>query len=138
MSSCVSGADLVDKTRFKEVLDGQIGLIDEIFTDREKAYCRKHNDPLKHLAACFAVKEACLKALGMGLSGIGIDRVLRDIEFIPDSCGKAQLFTQGWVANRAVRRGITRWAVSVSHCSQFALATVVAQNEVPVPQHGVR
>ena len=38
-----------------------------IFTDDELAYCRRRRDPIPHLAARFAAKEATLKALGTGL-----------------------------------------------------------------------
>ena len=40
-----------------------------LFTDAERAYCRTHKDPLPHLAARFAAKEAAFKAIGTGLSG---------------------------------------------------------------------
>jgi holo-[acyl-carrier protein] synthase len=40
-----------------------------LFTPGELAYCRTHKDPLPHLAARFAAKEAAFKAIGTGLSG---------------------------------------------------------------------
>jgi holo-[acyl-carrier protein] synthase len=38
-----------------------------VFTEHELAYCRARKDPIPHLAARFAAKEAGLKALGTGL-----------------------------------------------------------------------
>ena len=40
-----------------------------LFTADELAYCRQHQDPLPHLAARFAAKEATSKALGTGIAG---------------------------------------------------------------------
>jgi len=39
-----------------------------VFTEEEIAYCRRRRDPIPHLAARFAAKEATLKALGTGLA----------------------------------------------------------------------
>ncbi len=39
-----------------------------LFTDGERTYCRTFRDPLPHLAARFAAKEAASKALGTGMS----------------------------------------------------------------------
>ena len=60
----------------------------EIFTDREREYCFSRPDPYIHLAGRFAAKEACLKALGTGLSGSGIDGALREIEVVPEKSGR--------------------------------------------------
>ena len=40
-----------------------------LFTDGELEYCRGHKDPIPHLAARFAAKEAASKAIGTGMSG---------------------------------------------------------------------
>ena len=41
--------------------------LERVFTEDELAYCRARRDPIPHLAARFAAKEAGLKALGTGL-----------------------------------------------------------------------
>lgn len=41
--------------------------LERVFTEQELAYCRARRDPVPHLAARFAAKEAGLKAIGTGL-----------------------------------------------------------------------
>jgi len=47
-----------------------------LFTAGELEYCKGHKDPLPHLAARFAAKEAASKALGTGMSaGVGFKQI---------------------------------------------------------------
>src|SRR5207244_12245936 len=64
------GIDIVKVDRIEHSLE-RFGRRMEarLFTDGELAYCRLHKDPLPHLAARFAAKEAAFKAIGTGLSG---------------------------------------------------------------------
>jgi len=62
------GIDLALIPRLRQI----VGRWDErfllrVFTDEELAYCRRRRDPIPHLAARFAAKEATLKALGTGM-----------------------------------------------------------------------
>jgi holo-[acyl-carrier protein] synthase len=60
------GVDVVDIKRFREV-DNIHDLIDQIFTEREKLSILPDKTNETHLAKIFAVKEATMKALGVGL-----------------------------------------------------------------------
>ena len=61
------GVDLVQIPRMRRVVKRwQDRFLRRVFTDAEIAYCRKRRDPVPHLAARFAAKEAALKALGIG------------------------------------------------------------------------
>ena len=64
------GIDVVKVDRIREALErfGQ-RMEARLFTAGELEYCRGHRDPLPHLAARFAAKEAASKALGTGMSG---------------------------------------------------------------------
>ena len=65
-------------------------LLSRILTEKEKAYCLKHTDPLPHIAGRFCAKEALAKALGTGISReIG----WHDLEIINDTKGKPVVFT---------------------------------------------
>ena len=55
------GIDVVDIERFKSSLDRTPGLIEKLFTENERT------KPISSLAARFAAKEACAKALGTGI-----------------------------------------------------------------------
>ncbi|HXG04069.1 MAG TPA: holo-ACP synthase, partial [Candidatus Binatia bacterium] len=62
------GVDLVHLPRLRQVVERwQERFLRRVFTDAELAYCRARRDPIPHLAARFAAKEAGLKALGTGL-----------------------------------------------------------------------
>src|SRR5262245_3259133 len=64
------GIDVVQVTRLVQALE-RFGerMERRLFTETELSYCRGHKDPLPHLAARFAAKEAASKALGTGMSG---------------------------------------------------------------------
>ena len=64
------GVDVVKVDRISESLE-RFGarMENRLFTAGELEYCRRHKDPLPHLAARFAAKEAASKALGTGIAG---------------------------------------------------------------------
>src|SRR5688500_979410 len=67
------GVDVVKVERLSQSLErfGQ-RMEARLFTAGELEYCRRHEDPLPHLAARCAAKEAAFKAIGTGLSnGVG-------------------------------------------------------------------
>src|SRR5437867_11126356 len=62
------GVDLALIPRLREVVERwDERFLRRVFTEAEIAYCRRRRDPIPHLAARFAAKEATLKALGPGL-----------------------------------------------------------------------
>jgi holo-[acyl-carrier protein] synthase len=64
------GVDVVEITRLQEAVDawGDV-FLNKIFTNKEIRYARSKSNPLPHIAARFAVKEAVAKALATGWSG---------------------------------------------------------------------
>ncbi len=126
------GIDLVDIARLEEVFAGREGLVREVFTEREKEYCLSKKRPWHYFAECLAVKEACLKALGLGLSGLGIDRSLSEVELVVDSCERPEMILHGWMAKIGARRKISHWKISVSKSARYALAAVVFRMEPQV------
>ena len=74
------------------------------------------------LAARFAAKEALAKALGAprGLSWT-------DAEVVTGPDGRPELKVSGTVADAAVRQGVRRWHVSLSHDGDLATAVVIAE-----------
>ncbi len=80
---------------------------------------------IKSIAGKFAVKEALLKALGIGFSR-GIGR-LTEIEVIKDSVGKPSVITYGLVNDIINQKNITNIEVSISHDSEYAIAFVVCE-----------
>lgn len=95
-----------------------------LFTDAELAYCRAHKDPLPHLAARFAAKEAASKALGTGMSG-GIG--FKQFEVIQPGGRVPLLAFHGPALERYHALGCTASHLSLSHDGGLAIACVVLE-----------
>jgi len=121
----LQGIDIVPVSKIKGILLTRPQFAEEIFTDREREYCFSRPDPYVHLARRFAAKEACLKALGTGLSGSGIDGALREIEVTSEKSGRPVLSVSGWTEKIGRRRKVHQYTVSISHSGDFAVASVI-------------
>lgn len=119
------GTDLSRASRFRRFLEkGNQALIQRIFTLSEQAYCLPKPDPSPHLAARFAVKEAFLKSLGLGLrEGIS----WQDMEVLRDDLGKPSLAVSGRAAEILAERGIATIHLSYSHEGDYASAVVILE-----------
>ena len=76
----------------------------------------------EYLAGRFAVKEATLKALGVGLAR---NLRLTEIETVSLSSGAPRLTLRGKVSELAKRIGVRHVRVSISHERGFAVAFVM-------------
>lgn len=97
-----------------------------IFTDGEIAYCMRHRDPIPSLAARFASKEACMKALGTGHSR-GV--LWKDIEVFRAG-GPPQLRLHGGAARRAEAMQVRRSLLTITHSETLAMAQVLLFGEL--------
>ena len=114
------GVDLVEVRRIADLLaDYGERFGRRVFTERERAGCHGHAESL---AARWAAKEAAAKALGTGFGPVGFT----DIEVVEDEAGCPHLHLHGRAAELAAERGLSRWAVSLSHDGGMAIAFVVA------------
>lgn len=93
-----------------------------LFTPEELAYCRRQRDPLPHLAARFAAKEAAFKAIGTGLSG-GIG--WRHAEVIQPGGRQPVLEYRELALERFRSLGGRTCHLSLSHDGGLAVACVV-------------
>src|SRR3990167_9882243 len=79
------GTDIIEIKRIKEAIDRKgDDFINKIFTKIEIEYSNRHKDPLPHLAARFAAKEAIVKAFGNGFGKLSF----HDIEILNNKKGK--------------------------------------------------
>ncbi len=132
------GIDLVAVPRLREVMERQPRFEEAIFTEGERAYCRRRHDPFPHFAARFAAKEAVLKALRRGIFGDGggdSRRALQEVEVVRTD-GAPSLVLHGNTRRAAERGG---WAVgdlSLTHDGGLAIASVilVASREAEAPR----
>ncbi|HTR96499.1 MAG TPA: holo-ACP synthase [Candidatus Acidoferrales bacterium] len=96
-----------------------------LFTAGELAYARRHADPLPHLAARFAAKEAASKALGTGMAG-GVGWTQIEVE---QPGGRVPTLRFSGVALERMRAlGATRSHLSISHDAGLAVACVVLED----------
>lgn len=115
------GADIIEVARIKENL-AKAEFIKRIYTSGEAEYCQKKAKPEIHFAGRFAAKEAVLKAIGSGLSGLK----WTDIEILPDEKGMPIVYLGITATTIAERNGINEVLVSISHCEQYAVAYATA------------
>jgi len=119
------GIDIVEIGKFRKVFQASSAFAADIFTNAERRYCESKKDPYTHYAGRFATKEAALKALGMGLSGTGIDKTFKEIEVIIGPSGKPSLSLTGWTGKISKRKKIAQHTVSISHSGDYAVSTVI-------------
>lgn len=116
MMDIAIGVDIEKISRF-DYLISRIGKynLKRIFSDSELEYSISTGDAASHLAACFCVKEAAIKALSkFRMGGIGLER----IEVIHDAGGMPELRIEGLP-------GHYRVSASVSHSGGLVMASVL-------------
>lgn len=111
------GVDAVDVGRFHDVLARQPRMLTRLFTEGERQV-----EQTARLAARFAVKEAVMKAMGVGIGAFG----WHDVETVRAESGAPELVLRGAAAALAEGRGVTRWMVSLTHTDTTAVAVVAA------------
>ena len=119
------GLDIVKVDRIEKSLE-RFGrrMESRLFTEGELEYCRRHKDPLPHLAARFAAKEAASKALGTGMSG-GV--AFRSIEIVqPGGRVPTLVFHEG-ARTRYDTMGCTASHLTIAHDGGLAVACVVLE-----------
>ena len=113
------GIDLVDYDEIAETLRRGDSYLRRIYTDEELDVCGASP---RLLAACFAAKEATMKALSRTDQPIP----WRSIELRMRRGTQPSLELTGAAASLALQRGVTGLAVSVTHSSHSAAAVVLA------------
>src|SRR5437879_12171408 len=117
------GVDLVNIPRMRDVIDRwQDRFLRRVFTEAEIAYCRARRDPVPHVAARFAAKEAGLKALGTGLQ-LGVR--WRELEVRREREQAPSLILSGRSKEIGLFRGGSRMLLSLTHEGEYALAQAI-------------
>ena len=120
------GIDVVEVARFGNALRRHGDhFLERVFTDGERAACDPRADRVLALAARFAAKEVCLKALGTGWAeGLGF----RDVEVVREGNQPPRLVLHREAARRAEALGVIRSHVSLTHQPGLAAAVVVLES----------
>jgi holo-[acyl-carrier protein] synthase len=110
------GTDIVEIKRFKEFTGNrEHPFLLKVFTQNERDYCFKKEDPAPHLAVTFAAKEAVLKTLyAQGIRDISYKEIdiCRDFRGVPS----AHINNERYNLNLRI---------SLSHSDEYALAFVI-------------
>ena len=96
-----------------------------LFTDGERTYCHGHKDPMPHLAARFAAKEALSKAIGTGMAG-GVG--WKQIEVLQPGGHQPRLRLSGAALERFESLGCKTSHLSLTHDGGLAIACVVIED----------
>lgn len=119
------GVDLFDVPRMEAELrapGADLGPV--LFTPAEIAFCERQRHPARHYAACFAAKEAAVKALALhGRAGV----CWRDAEVRHEPGGTIGVALHGALRAEAERLGVTRVLASLSHTHRVATACVLLE-----------
>jgi holo-[acyl-carrier protein] synthase len=116
------GVDIVEIDRMATALARHPRLRERLFSAEERAYCDKRNRPEIHYALRFAAKEAVLKALGTGFSGMRFT----DVEVLRDAGGRPVPRISGRAKEVADALGVVELHLSLSYTHTTAVASAVA------------
>jgi holo-[acyl-carrier protein] synthase len=120
------GIDVVKVERIMQSIERHGSRFENrLFTPDELEYCRRHKDPVPHLAARFAAKEAAFKAIGTGLSG-GVGWKMAEV--IQPGGHQPKLMFSGVALERFTALGCTRSHLSLTHDGGLAIACVVIED----------
>ena len=113
------GIDLVELDRFRTIM-GRWGtkLTNRIFTPAERRYANKFKEPLLHLAARFAAKEAVVKAVAQILPSQPL--VITQIEVRNDALGRPSVIITG------LKSPAPTVMISLTHTERAAAACAIA------------
>jgi holo-[acyl-carrier protein] synthase len=122
-----SGIDLTEIGRIQQSMD-RYGkrFLNRVYTPAEQAYCLRKRNAAESFAARFAAKEAAAKALGTGISH-GVNWL--EIEVVREPSGRPNIRFHGRAAEIAQRLGVAHAALSITHTSSLAMASVLLEDK---------
>lgn len=119
------GIDSIELARVRRVY-AEYGtrFLDRILTPYEKEYVGRWADPVPRIAGRFAVKEACMKALGTGW-GAGVR--WRDIDVRRHPSGQPVVELSGRAKEICANLGGTVVHCTITHTDDHAMAIVIIE-----------
>ena len=112
------GTDIIEIERIKNSIE-RIGqkFLDTIYTKKEIEYCEsRKTQKYQHYAARFSAKEAIFKAIS---SKLDKEYSWQDFEILKNENGKPKVYLKKEI------KEIEDIDISISHCKEYAVATVV-------------
>jgi holo-[acyl-carrier protein] synthase len=124
------GVDIIEIERMERALERTPRMRVRLFSEAERAYAQGKARPAVHLALFFAAKEAVLKALGTGFSGMAFG----DVEVGHDRFGRPIPLLHGHAQEVARAQGIVEIQLSLSYTRSVGVASAVAIKEQDRPR----
>lgn len=117
------GIDIVEISRIKNSVNKYKNkFLDRVFTEKELDYSKNKNSKFSHLAARFCGKEAVMKAFGCAFD-------FKQIEILNDKEGAPKVKLYGRALKKAKEKKVRNIEISLSHCKQYAVASVILENK---------
>ncbi len=116
-----TGVDIIEIERVKNSIEETGGkFCEKVYTKREIEYCEsKKIQKYQHYAARFSAKEAIFKAISLDLKN-KYDIDWKDIEILNDESGRPYVN----ILKQDIE--INSIDISISHCKEYAVASVIA------------
>lgn len=119
------GIDLLENRRVeRELSQGNWLLDDGVFTQQEINYCSSARRPARRYAACFAAKEATLKALGVRVSDLAI---FREVEVGLGPNSQYTIVLHDRLKAESEQLGVRHIKLSIAHSAKQTGAIVVLE-----------
>ncbi len=115
------GIDTIDVVRMEKFVQNETSLA-RYFTPDEAAYVTKTVNRTMRLAGIYCVKEAFLKALGIGMFN-GVE--LNEIEVVHDKSGRPSLKLTENARMMMIAKGVTKADISITHTFDIAMAVCI-------------
>lgn len=117
------GTDIVEIERIRQAIERNPKILARLFTENELSYFKKRNMNMQHIAGGFSAKEAILKALGTGLSGLS----WQEVEILRGNSGKPMVKLYGKAKEYASKNNVGNIFISISHSRDYAIAMATAE-----------
>ena len=116
-----TGVDIIEIERVKKSIEETGGkFCEKVYTKREIEYCEsKKIQKYQHYAARFSAKEAIFKAISLDFKN-KYDIDWKDIEILNDESGRPYVN----ILKQDIE--INSIDISISHCKEYAVASVIA------------
>ena len=120
------GIDFLETSRVeRELAQGEWLLEDGIFTPEEILYCSSTDQPARRFAACFAAKEAALKALGIRVTDLAM---FREVEVGPGAGGGPEIWLRQRPKTESEQLGVRRIRLAIAQNANHTGATVILED----------
>lgn len=117
------GVDIIEVDRIERAIAKNEKFLERIFSQQELLYIKSRGNNKCTISGLFSSKESVSKALGTGIRGFK----WTDIEIAHDNLGKPKVNLRGNAKQIAVKKGINKISLSISHIAEKAIAISIAQ-----------